>query len=309
MLLKLLNQVEKPKFIVISDSLDVTGTTLFHSFVTTRCKNTVVHVFLFETHPEDFLTSLKSTNHGNIVIYDFYTDPLNWDDGENTILKSFVFSKTIENPASHTDQFIVAIDGVGMYLNNHPANQLYQDLQRLKQNPQLEQCILLIHSDEIDQGVKKSVEYLSNAVLSLSNEELEVERAQDKTAFVRRPRNNVMVCQTIFKKLNGKMLQFDEEIKIASDFQVSAMKWSLPNHNEPREPIPPPSDEPSVVSDLSFNLKLSNEEKKQRGKLVMPYTQAKLAVKMEEKTSGEIIYELDDVDDYDEEDPDDDLDF
>ena len=60
------------------------------------------------------------------------------------------------------------------------------------------------------------------------------------------------------------------------------------------------------TSNLSFNLKLSQEEQVARANLTLPYT---FHEKSKDDDKGKIFYQPDDVDDFDEEDPDDDLDI
>ena len=74
------------------------------------------------------------------------------------------------------------------------------------------------------------------------------------------------------------------------------------------------------TANLTFDLRLSSKEKEERSKVVLPYTAAAVrdgvgvapgAVGHTSRVTGggQIYYQLDDVDDFDESDPDDDLDI
>lgn len=65
------------------------------------------------------------------------------------------------------------------------------------------------------------------------------------------------------------------------------------------------------TANLSFNLSLTDEQRKTKESLVLPYMKAQtLEVSVEEeKKSGLIYYDPDAADDFDDEDPDDDLDI
>lgn len=65
------------------------------------------------------------------------------------------------------------------------------------------------------------------------------------------------------------------------------------------------------TANLSFNLSLTDEQRKTKENLVLPYLKAQqLEVSIdEEKKSGLIYYDPDAADDFDDEDPDDDLDI
>ncbi|RZB45727.1 hypothetical protein BDFB_008731 [Asbolus verrucosus] len=55
----------------------------------------------------------------------------------------------------------------------------------------------------------------------------------------------------------------------------------------------------------TFKISLSEKEKESRDNLVLPY----LPKDNQEESEGKIYYAFDDIDDWDEEDPDDDLDI
>ena len=66
------------------------------------------------------------------------------------------------------------------------------------------------------------------------------------------------------------------------------------------------------TANLSFNLSLTDEQRKQKENLVLPYLKAQQLAEVsidEEKKSGLIYYDPDAADDFDDEDPDDDLDI
>ena len=69
------------------------------------------------------------------------------------------------------------------------------------------------------------------------------------------------------------------------------------------------------ASNLTFNLRLTNSEKVARSNTVLPYlfTDSSKLTHLSRKSNhgcgGDVIYRPDDADDFDEEDPDDDLDI
>ena len=76
--------------------------------------------------------------------------------------------------------------------------------------------------------------------------------------------------------------------------------------------------EEDPTANLTFDLRLSSKEKEDRSKVVLPYTAvrdgvgvaaAAMSTNHAPKGSGQIYYQPDDVDDFDESDPDDDLDI
>ena len=77
------------------------------------------------------------------------------------------------------------------------------------------------------------------------------------------------------------------------------------------------TNEPDPTAHLTFDLRLSSKEKEDRSQVVLPYTAVRDGVGVAStvapghapKGSGQIYYQPDDVDDFDESDPDDDLDI
>lgn len=66
------------------------------------------------------------------------------------------------------------------------------------------------------------------------------------------------------------------------------------------------------TANLSFNLSLTDEQRKQKEDLVLPYLKAQqfeVSIDEEKKAGGLIYYDPDAADDFDDEDPDDDLDI
>ncbi|KAJ2631688.1 Elongator complex protein [Coemansia sp. RSA 1694] len=78
------------------------------------------------------------------------------------------------------------------------------------------------------------------------------------------------------------------------------------------EPVPaarplqqPPSQAPDPAANLSFNLNLTDKQRRDKAEVALPYLEARVADAA--SGGGEIIYQLDEEDDWDEDDPDDDL--
>lgn len=67
--------------------------------------------------------------------------------------------------------------------------------------------------------------------------------------------------------------------------------------------------EDNPLQDLTFNLKLSADERTMRAQTALPYAKTQEEKSRYLRGSGMIYYEPDEVDDFDDEDPDDDLDI
>ncbi|KAJ2824893.1 Elongator complex protein [Coemansia sp. 'formosensis'] len=84
------------------------------------------------------------------------------------------------------------------------------------------------------------------------------------------------------------------EVKTARNTTESALAV------RPLQPSPQATD---PAANLSFNLNLTDKQRRDKAGVALPYLEARVA----DVSGGEIIYQLDDEDDWDEDDPDDDL--
>ncbi|KAI8901809.1 hypothetical protein BC833DRAFT_617304 [Globomyces pollinis-pini] len=114
---------------------------------------------------------------------------------------------------------------------------------------------------------------------------------------------NSDLIHTLIKKKSGKVLQQTLEYSIKNgQFNFNLPKFSIiPDQSIDETEIK----KPDPTANLSFNLSLTDQQKQQKENLVLPY----LAAQETTATSGLIHYTHDEGDDFDEEDPDDDLDI
>ena len=73
-------------------------------------------------------------------------------------------------------------------------------------------------------------------------------------------------------------------------------------------PTPSTSRQVDPAANLTFDLRLSEREKEARSQVVLPYTSAQQREEADQQATGEIFYEADEMD-FEDSDPDDDLDF
>ncbi|XP_046673197.1 elongator complex protein 5 [Homalodisca vitripennis] len=107
------------------------------------------------------------------------------------------------------------------------------------------------------------------------------------------------IVTTSHRKASGRIIQTIEEFStdsatgLISTKEIELSKASkIRNEND---------NIANIDNDVTFKLGLEDEEKRARSELVLPY------LKTAKPGSGEIVYEPDANDDWDEEDPDDDL--
>jgi hypothetical protein len=107
-----------------------------------------------------------------------------------------------------------------------------------------------------------------------------------------------------------------EQYSVSQSFSVLSTTdhhGSLPSTSDSHEA----TSEPDPTANLTFDLRLSSKEKEERSKVILPYTAvrdggvgvASGSIGHAFSGGGQIYYQPDDVDDFDESDPDDDLDI
>ncbi|GFS01727.1 dermal papilla-derived protein 6-like protein [Elysia marginata] len=106
-------------------------------------------------------------------------------------------------------------------------------------------------------------------------------------------------CEDFFASLSlRERFEYDETFHIE---KISPLVTAQAIQKTPV--IAPQEPDPTADLDLSFKLQLSESEREARSQVVLPY----LKDGSTETSTSKILYEADDADDFDEEDPDDDL--
>lgn len=115
-------------------------------------------------------------------------------------------------------------------------------------------------------------------------------------------------CNTIHKKVSGKVVKIRESFNITEEYQVT----EVAEVKQMSQNLPADQNQLDPTANLTFNLSLSDKEKEARSQVILPYTYNKErqeCVLAKSVGEGKIFYQPDEADDFDEEDPDDDLDI
>ncbi|KAH9616683.1 hypothetical protein KSS87_018364 [Heliosperma pusillum] len=212
------------------------------------------------------------------------------------------------------DRFCIAIDSVSELLRDVKLTSVAALLSNIRSNGQVSSAFWLLHSDLHNATTSASLEYMCSIVASVEGITPQVEQNVRKS-----------MLRVRLKRRNGRVRLMSEEINVeqsgVSFLPASSLGESMAQ---------------SLVPKVQFNLQLSEKEKLDRSKVVLPFEhQEKERAKQiydgrrsgvegqndigsEEKTSvteksrgGEIVYLRDSDDERpdSDEDPDDDLDI
>lgn len=180
---------------------------------------------------------------------------------------------------STTDKCIYVIDSVNQMILDIGWNNCIKHIQSLLLNPTLIQLILILHRDCLmNSRIQIQLHHLANAVVSYEE------------------KNPHQIIVQI--KKNGKFFKSEETISynaLTSSLKLTPVVKEVASTGEP-EKI-----QPNELS--TFKIEVDQTQQLEKNKLKLPYMS-----KIDEG-KGKVYYEPDAVDDWDDEDPDDDLDI
>ncbi|XP_060872264.1 elongator complex protein 5 [Metopolophium dirhodum] len=259
------------RLILIEDSFLAKGQFLLHLISANR-KSHDIHVLCYEHLVSKYQTLFPSLS--NIQYHDCMINV--------SSLSLSMFETVSHIVEKSTRKIVILIDSLSMYLLLTGFRKVYKELLDITSSdkfPKVVQFVAVIHKDvtEVNQ-----IEHLKNIC---------------KTHVYVQSTNNPLIINLILehKRSNGKCVvqKLKGELKSDSTFKLI-------------NDLPPPKieEDKGIPTNLaSFKLDLQDNEKKAKEELILPYT----LVQIPSNTGGMIHYVPDEADDWDEEDPDDDL--
>jgi hypothetical protein len=287
MLIMHLNSLPYTKFVLIEDSVTAKGSAIldFLSKNHEKRPDSCTHYFIFE---RDF--NRTKAQHGNSVCHDFTSDSRNWLSNSTVDLQ--------KTASDLSDTCVVIVDSLVHVLYRYGLAETYKIFMEIKNKTNVHQIVTVVHTDLLEDKDKVLQYFQHLATLYMK---LDIKR----------------VSYT-FKKSAKKIIKEIEEYHFESGRFIT-------------EPIKKPDKEVidnaiahSIPENMStFKISLSEKDKESRNNLVLPYLPKlvnilvsiqifciqKNSSRENDNSGGKIHYAFDDIDDWDEEDPDDDLDI
>lgn len=294
MLLELLQGSDSGGFLLIQDTIHYSGRPLLKSFISAALyRDDDVHVLLFESSEEELKRGFDKNQIQRLHIHNAYEDPLGWTKKSAFTVQNFSLNYLTEL-LKHTAQEkapIIVIDSLSWILRHVCATSVCSTLHQLKKGGSARAVIGLLHADVHQKGTVGSVCHLATAHIAVT------------------PGNTEDNCLAKITKRtkSGKVLQDELAFNIKEDFTVMLHKSS----NTVAQQSVHEEHEMDPTANLTFNLRLSDKEREAKEKLSLPFMfskEKKKAILHSGANSGRILYEPDANDDFDQEDPDDDLD-
>lgn len=293
MLPDILQGIDAGGFLIIQDSASYSGRHLLRSFIHAALnREEAVHVLGFEVSEEELRDGLKGSPVQRLHFHNAYTDPLGWTDHPALTVHQFCLEELtrLVKQTPHTKPATLVIDSLSWILRHVGAPAVCKTLQQLRKGGAVRAIIGLLHADMHQRGTVGSVCHLASSVVTVAPG----------------MKGDEAVAKLTKRSKSGKVVQDEEIFSIRDDLTVIVQSRQLgPKQNDPEE------QETDPTANLTFNLRLSDTERKAREKLALPFVfskEKKTALLHSGPGSGRILYEPDANDDYDQEDPDDDLD-
>ncbi|XP_028997035.1 elongator complex protein 5 [Betta splendens] len=295
MLPELLQSTDAGGLLIIRDFASFSGRHLLKSFINASLnRNEAVHVLGFEISKEELKHGLKEPNNQRLHIHDAFSDPLGWTDHPAFTVQQFSFEELthlITQTSQHKPVNLV-IDSLSWILRHVSPTVVCKTLQQLKKGGAVRSIIGLLHADMHQNGTVGSVCHLATSVITV-------------TPGTKR---DEAVAKITKRSKSGKVMQDEEMFIINEDLTVTIQ--NKPNHAGSKR-TDSEEQESDPTANLTFNLRLSDTEREAKEKLALPFVfskEKKTALLHSGPGSGRILYEPDANDNYDQEDPDDDLD-
>ncbi|KAG0165587.1 Elongator complex protein [Apophysomyces sp. BC1034] len=339
---QLLNNRKSAPFILLNDTIKLSALTLLTEFGARALdEDHTLIVVLTESSPAAWFDRLKHSKNMNSYIIDAYTDPLGWDepiskkdihvvrdinDMERSILAPII-KKTQD-----TVRCTILIDSLSCFtmVSQQRTYQMMKALESLTTD-----SIRLVAVQHTDVRPPSSIgsPMIPDALNRLASVVITVEALKERTYYESQALLTGFVPQETFSYLtttsnlitrgglakiewrrksgkvqyetNGFYLEGDSLVVVPVEQLTGMETKTAADINETEE------EKPDIMSNLSFNLSLTDEQRKAKENIVLPYIKAQhtIEVEKEKSNSGNIYYEPDAADDFDDEDPDDDLDL
>lgn len=295
MLTELLQGADSGGFLIIQDTTSFSGRHLLKSFINAALnREEAVHVFGYDVGVEELREGLDRSAVARLHFHDAYTDPLGWTDHSAFTVNQFCLEEITHllKQTGNSRSTTLVIDSLSWILRHLSPPAVCKTLHQLRKGGAVRAVLGLLHADMHQRGTVGSVCHMASSVIQVA------------------PgiKGDEALAKITKRSKSGKVIQEEEFFSIRED--LSVMVQSKPSQSGLKQ-TDTEEQEVDPTANLTFNLRLSDTEREAKEKLALPFVfskEKKSALLHSGPGSGRILYEPDANDDYDQEDPDDDLD-
>ncbi|XP_069623736.1 elongator complex protein 5 [Ranitomeya imitator] len=275
---------------LLTDSAAISGRRVLHSVIAASVRRAEqVHIFTYETPEEEFLEALPQEISSSLTLHDGFSNPLSWEPTLPSLtLRDLSVQGIRQRVGDAGGPITIVLDSLSWILARCPLPsvcRLLRELSAPRSQPGDTCVVALLHADLHDPGVLSSVRLLADTDIHLTD-----------------PGGKATATVT-HRKPSGRVVTHVQCFQVRDDFSLDT------GSEDGREPEPGAKVDPTI--NLTFNLRLSEDERAGRESATLPYTftdSKKLSLLHSSSGSARIFYDPDPCDAADDEDPDDDLD-
>ena len=296
MLKEVIRGQEKASVVLVEDCLSQPGLPVLKAFLLSLQKRVnTIHLLCYE-ETNNVLQGLSDDVKRNVKCHDVGGDPLGWHCNGALNMDTDVFgylAKLLLSDAE-ADKCAVVFDSISNLILHKSASYVCQVVHKLSKESSVEQVVCLVHTELHSISSLKMLHHTCDTILTLSPSTTSSSHG---------------ICSSLHIRPSGKVAKLKEQYTISNDFNtieneevISITEAVTADSSSTCDP----------TANLTFNLTLTEKEKNARSQMVLPYIQDKQkqeASLLSSAGEGKIFYQPDDADDFDEEDPDDDLDI
>ncbi|KAM6163951.1 elongator complex protein 5 [Rhynchocyon petersi] len=288
--------------VLLRDSVEWEGRSLLKALIKkSALSGEQVHVLGCEVSEEEFREGFDNDVNNRLVYQELFRDPFSWSRTGETLPGAALDALSNLCRRTHPGPVTVVLDSLSWLLLHLPCTTLCQTLHALchrssrHDNSTVGQIRVLglLHEELHGPGPVGILSSLAQAEVTLSG------LSDHASAHI------------VYRRPQQRPTHQTQWFSILPDFSLNLQRVPL------LEPHPHPDLSVTQVdptAHLTFNLHLSKKEKEAKDKLILPFQfssekQQALLHPGQSQATGQIFYEPDAYDDFDQEDPDDDLDI
>ncbi|XP_046579631.1 elongator complex protein 5-like isoform X1 [Haliotis rubra] len=296
MLGDILRGQERSPLVLIEDSCDLPGRHVILSVVNCLAQRLEKVVLItYEKPSRYFRDTLPEDLQQRVEIVDCSDDPLGWQRGGSPSIDG-EFLKIVEGVISPGIKCVgLVIDSLTLHILNRPPPYTCQNLHAVRsakiKDCEISQTVCLVHRDLHDDTTVGLIEHMATTVIKLS---------PCKSCDFQHS------CCIVHQRASGKVMKVVENFNMDDKFLLKEVCEAEPTFTMV---MPDSVSQADPAANLPFNLSLTDSEKAARSQVKLPYIKDNEGAKSEPQGGGKIFYQPDDADDFDEEDPDEDLDI
>lgn len=294
---QLVKGAEPWDMITVSDSREYRGLPLARSIVLAALKRKMrIAAVLYEQTSHSFLSSIPKEYHSHVHCFESLPEPV--DPGQlNSLDPNSVAQAVLDVKKKHKvekNELMLVIDSVARYILRHSIQTLCHTLVNTIEI-EYTKAVVIIHKDTSDWTTVAKLKHVSNASFDVSTSGT---GGRGK-------------CKATYVRPSGKVLS-EERNLIVSEAGECILQTVEKGLSDALGGGGDHGDNEIDANLTTFNLGLagSNEQEREAKASAKPYTlsEAEKSDRLNQG-AGRIFYQPDDGDDFDDEDPDDDLDI